>query len=271
MNGAEREAQRQRLLLRRLWRHDGDQALSGWLRPLDADPQAQRGIAAYRANAGAAIERALAAGFPTVRALVGEESFAALARAYWQAHPPLRGDLDDAGEHLPEFIAASESLADVPYLADVARLDAAIDAAERAGDGQWQADTLSLLGSHDPAQLIIELMPGTQLLSSTYPIVTIRGAHRAAGDDPFAAAREALAAGRGEHALVWRVGLRAQALALDEADAQWTRALLQGRSLGQALDEALPALDFQRWLVAALQRGWLARIRAVAGPLPSPT
>ena len=103
-------------------------------------------------------------------------------------------------------------------------------------------------------------MPGIAVLSSAYPIVTIRDAHRKAGDDAFAAAREALATGRGEHALVWRAGLRAHAQTLDEADAQWMRALLQGHTLSQALDQALPGFDFQRWLVAAVQRGWLARI-----------
>ena len=256
----EREQQRQQLLLRTLWRRAADEALDAWLRPLKPGLPAQRGLTAYRANAGVIVERALAASFPTVCALVGEESFAALARAYWHAHPPLRGDLAYAGEQLPEFIAASDSLADVPYLADVARLDAALEAAERAADAQWQADTLALLGSHDPAQLVVELTPATAVLASPYPIVTIREAHHAAGDDPFAAAREALAAGRGEHALVWRAGLRAQALAVDEADAQWTRALLQGCSLAQAFEQALPTFDFQRWLVAALRHGWLARI-----------
>jgi putative DNA-binding protein len=262
----EHEQQRQQLLLRTLWRRAEDEALGAWLRPLNPGLHAQRGLDAYRANAGASIERALAAGFPTVCALVGEESFAALARAHWHAHPPQRGDLAYAGEQLPEFIAASESLADVPYLADVARLDAAIEAAERAADAAWQGDTLALLGSHDPAQLFVELKPGTCVLSSPYPIVTIRDAHRAEGEDPFAAAREALAAGRGEHALVWRAGLRAQAQAIDEADAQWTRALLQGHSLAQALEQASPSFDFQRWLVAALQHGWLARIALTQHP-----
>ena len=260
MTVREREARRQQLLLRGLWRRAGDEALGEWLRPLNARVPARHGLGAYRANAGVIIERALGASFPTVRALVGEESFAGLARAYWHAHPPLRGDLACAGEQLPEFIAASNSLAEVPYLADVARLDAAIEAAERAADAQWQPDTLALLGSHDPAQLAVECMPGTAVLASPYPIVTIRDAHHAAGDDPFAAAREALAAGRGEHALVWRAGLRAQALAVDEADAQWTLALLRRSSLAQALEQALPSFDFQRWLVAALQHGWLARI-----------
>jgi hypothetical protein len=265
----EREKLRQRLLLRRLWRRASGPSLDGWLRPLNAGLPAQRGVSAYRANAGASIGRALAASFPTVCALVGEEPFAALARAYWHAHPPQRGDLAYAGDALPEFIATSESLADVPYLADIARLDAAMEAADLAADARWQADTLALLGSHDPGQLVVEFMPGSSVLSSPHPIVTIRDAHHAAGDDPFAAAREAFAAGRGEHALVWRAGLRAQAIAIDEADAQWTRALLHGHTLAQAFEQTPSSFDFQRWLVTALRHGWLARIAVGTGPLPS--
>jgi len=260
MTAIEREQMRQRLLLRTLWRQAGAQALNGWLRPLNTALPAQRGVSAYRANAGATIERALASSFPTVCALVGEESFGGLARAYWHAHPPLRGDLALAGEQLPEFIAASASLADVPYLSEVARLDAAIEAAERASDAPWQADTLVLLGSHEPERLRIALLPGTAVLSSPYPIVTIREAHAANGDDPFAAAREALAAGRGEHALVWREGYRARLLALGEAEAQWMRTLLRGDTLAQAFAQASDDFDFERWLVAALEHGWLARV-----------
>jgi len=257
-----RERLRQSLLLQALWRQPGGDAAGRWLQPLQSGIDATRGLRAYQANAGAAIERALASSYPTVQVLIGEESFAALARAYWHAHPPARGDLACAGDALPAFIAASDVLADVPYLADVARLDAALDTAERAADAAWQADTLALLGSHDPNRLHIELMPGTAVLSSSHPIVMLRDAHHRDGDDPFAEARQALAAGTGEHALVWRTGFRAACVAIDEATARWTRALLDGDTLTQAFDRAGDGFDFERWLIAALERGWLARIHA---------
>jgi hypothetical protein len=264
---AERELLRQRLMLRTLWQRDGDDALQGWLRPMRPQVQAERGVAVYRANAAAAIERALHGSHPTVRAVVGDKSFALLARAYWRAHPPRLGDLAWTAEGLPGFIADSPMLADVPYLADVARLDAALDAAERASDEQWRPDTLTLLGERDPGCLYIDLLPGTQVLSSAYPVLTIREAHAAQGDDPFGPARKALAAGRGEHVLVWRAGYQACACAVDLATAQWTRALLRGESLAQALD-ACAAFDFERWLAEALRQGWMARVRSVDTPLP---
>lgn len=260
-DGLEREALRQRLLLRTLMRQGSGATLNGWLRPLRRGTPAQRGVASYRANAGAAIERALAAAYPTVHALMGEESFAAMARAYWHAHPPLHGDLALAGDALPEFIAASASLDEVPYLADVARLDAAMDAAERAADGAFQADTLALLGDHDPARLAIDFLPGTAVLASPYPVLTIREAHSLQGDDPFAAARQALSARRGEQVLVYRDGFRAKAVAVDASTARWTQALLAGATLAQAFAQFNDDFDFQRWLMAALEHHWLARVR----------
>src|SRR5690242_17624053 len=142
MNEAElqRERERQQALLSSLLTRD-ERGLQGWLS--HAAARTQRGMQAYQANAGASAERALAASFPTVQALMGEESFAAMARAFWHANPPLRGDLAWFGEALPAFIADSEQLADVPYLSDVARLDWLLALAERAADAKTDPTTLN--------------------------------------------------------------------------------------------------------------------------------
>lgn len=126
-----REALRQQMLVRALWR---DEAVpEGWLHtPARATPA--QALAAYRGNAGATAERALGGAFPTVAALVGREAFAALAWHFWHEHPPERGDLGEWGADLPDFIASREQLADVPYLPDSARLDWAVHRATRAAD-----------------------------------------------------------------------------------------------------------------------------------------
>ena len=59
-----KEALRQQMLLRALWRDDA--ALQGWVR----GPSLQ-GLTAYRSNAGALAERALGSAYPTIAALVG--------------------------------------------------------------------------------------------------------------------------------------------------------------------------------------------------------
>jgi hypothetical protein len=249
------EAQRQQAFIAALWG-------AGELQGLAHGPKRiQRGLQAYQAHAGAAAERALAASFPTLQALVGDESFAALARVFWRAQPPTGGDLARYGDGLPAFIADSEQLRDVPYLADTARLDWHVAAAERAADDGLDSLSLNLLAELQPAQLRLRLMPGTALLVSAYPIVSVWQAHRPGegAHEGLEQARLALAEGVAETALVWRSGWRALVQPLGPDTARWMRSLLRGDTLATALAEAGEGFVFEAWLLQALQSGWLAR------------
>ena len=255
----QRERERQQALMGALLSRDGGDALQAWL--AHSHTRRQRGMLAYQVNASASAERALAATFPTVQALMGEASFAAMASAFWHACPPVRGDLACFGDELPAFIADSEQLADVPYLSDVARLDGLLATAERAADGVADLPTLKLLADVDPSMLRLEPMPGVAVLCSAYPIASLWHAHRP-GDDATAHrahVRHALSVGEGEHALVWRAGWRGTVLAVSPSTARWTECLLRGDTLADALTAAGEGFEFEPWLVQALQSGWLMR------------
>jgi hypothetical protein len=255
-----REAQRQQVLLRVLWREMPADALMGWMR---TPARIDAGLAPYRANAGAHAERALAAAFPTLQQLLGEESFAALARAHWHADPPLRGDLALWGAGLAAFIADDAQLADEPYLADMARLDWAVHQAEQAADAA-AASSLALPARVDPQQLRLHLQPGTALLASAWPVVTIWQAHRDHAADAFAPARAALAARQAETALVQRQGWRATVRALPAAEARFIAALWHREPLAAALQAAGDDFDFESWLIAALQGGAIAAVEELS-------
>ena len=269
MSVVDREAMRQQMLLRALWRDRGAPlALRGWLRG-STDDALDRSLAAYRANAGAGAERALATAFPTIAALVGAQAFAALARDFWQHRPPLRGDLGEWGEALPEFIADKEGLATEPYLADSARLDWAVHRALRAADVVQSSLPLERLADTDPAALRLVLAPGCALVASRWPVASIWQAHQRADDGQrFDAVRAAFAAHHGETAFVVREGFAARVHALNAADAAFVRALLDDprAPLAAALDAAGPDLDFTRWLACALREGWLAAIGTLGVP-----
>ncbi|NRF70655.1 putative DNA-binding domain-containing protein [Aquincola sp. S2] len=254
----EREALRQQLLLRSLWREAPEGALRGWLRETPA--REQRSLAAYRSNGEAVAGRALATAFPTVEQLVGEASFVALAAAFWRAQPPTCGDMAAYGAALPGFIAADPQLADVPYLADAARLDWAVHRAEAAADVHQPPEGLPRLGTDAPEALAMVLRPSVLLVSSRWPVAAIWHAHRSSEADRFSRVRAALEAGTGEHALVWREGWRPRVLALADADAAFTTALLAARPLALALDAAGAEFQFEPWLLQALQHGWLAAV-----------
>lgn len=262
----QREALRQQQLLRTLWRRGGDATLNLWLR--ESGERAAQGIGAYRGNAAAIAERALAAAYPTVQQLVGDESFAQLARAMWHRFPPQRGDLAQFGAALPTWIELDPQLAGEPYLADVARIDWAVHAIEQAADIEQPPTGLALLGEMDPAQLRLRLRPGLALVASKWPVVTVWRAHRRhaddSGEDRFAPVREAFAAQAQETALIARQGWRADVEAVDAPTAAFVAALQRGDDLADALEDVGAALAFDRWLQRALTNQWLQAVEPVA-------
>jgi hypothetical protein len=254
----QRERDRQQALLQALWRPERDDGLQPWLREA-ATPPITRGLATYRANAGAHAQRALEAAFPTVRALIGDDAFAALARTVWRALPPERGDLACFGAALPRFLAADGGLPEMPWLLDSARLDALFIAAENAADVAPDPHSLALLGSVDAERLHARLGPGFALLHSAHPVVAIRESHSPAADGAHAQAvlRQALRGGCGQSALVWRQGWQPRAIAIDEADVRWCEALADDASFAGALQRAGAGFDVERWLRRSLEHGWL--------------
>nr|ALV86675.1 hypothetical protein [uncultured bacterium 51] len=258
-----KEALRQQMLVRALWRDD-PAALPGWIRA-PARASAAQALAAYRGNAGALAERALASAFPTLAALIGAESFAALARHFWQQHPPHRGDIAQWGAALPAFVADSAQLADEPYLADCARLDWAVHEATRTADAGDAPPSLEALASTDPDRLLLQLAPGAALIASPHPIVAVWRAHHDAL--PIDQVRAAFRAQRADTAFVWRdAGYRVHVEALRPAEAAFTQVLIERRTLAAALDAAGDAFAFDQWLARALGARWLVALLTTASP-----
>lgn len=127
-------AREQEAMLAALWAPAQDaalQALSGVATPVRAGAQAHlgRAVMAYRAHGRALAARALAAAFPVLAQLLGEENFGALARAFWLARPPAIGDIAQWGAGLAEFVRHTPQLTDEPYLADVTHVEWALHVA----------------------------------------------------------------------------------------------------------------------------------------------
>ena len=89
-----------------------------------ADPLAlQPGFAVYRNTSIKAAIDALLANYPTVTALLGEAAFGAVASIFAHERRPASPVLSDYGAQFPDFLAASPLGEELPYLADVARID----------------------------------------------------------------------------------------------------------------------------------------------------
>ncbi len=222
-----------------------------------------RGLAAYQANGHALAERSLLAVYPVVAALVGDDSFATMARELWHRHPPVRGDLAWWGEALAEFVEPNPQLDDVPYLADVARVEWALHRAAGAPDAGTDPASFALLTQVDPDTFTLRLAPGTAVIISTWPVASLVTAHLH-DDPPLAVAAARIQAHEDENAVVWRQALRPLVAACTPAEAALLAALLQGRSLLASLNDALAAdaaFDLGAWLPGAVRDGMVLGAR----------
>ena len=235
-------------------------------------PKSGRGLNCYKSNAHAVAERALSAAYPVVTAILSVESMAQLARAFWHTHPPQHGDLAQWGDKLATFVAASPQLAELPWLADLARVEWALHRADGAPDAEADLSSLALLAAEDPDHLTLRLAPGMQVLRNTFAVVPVLLAHVL----PTAQERENAIGQLGitwcppqtEHALVWREGhRRSRTGAVSEATARFVAELQAGQALLPALEHC--ALDFSSWLPEALREGWvIGADRLNSPPIP---
>lgn len=95
---------------------------------LDTDTAKLR-LAIYRNTALSALAEALRLSYPMTEKVVGTPFFDQTALAFVREHPPADPVLARYGAGFPAFLEALPSLAALPYLPDLARLEWAIDQA----------------------------------------------------------------------------------------------------------------------------------------------
>jgi hypothetical protein len=88
----------------------------------------------YRNTTQRACIESLKANLASLHSMLGEQAFGALARAFLNAHPPVRASLFEYGTQMPEFLTQFEPANPWPHLAEVARLDVMWMAAHVAPD-----------------------------------------------------------------------------------------------------------------------------------------
>jgi hypothetical protein len=112
--------------------------------------------------------------FPVVTRLVGEEFFRAMSRSFIVDHPPRSPILSRYGGLFPAFIQKFPPVQDLPYLADVARLEWLQRQAYHARDQvPLTAAALEALPKTRLPHVTFELHPSVGLLVSRFPVVSI--------------------------------------------------------------------------------------------------
>lgn len=140
-------------------------------------------LSVYRNHHRISLCAALAMTFPTVSLLIGEEAFRVLASRFLQCQPPLQPWLAEYGAAFGEYLDGEMLVKSLPYLADIARLDWAINRATTAPDAvALDADLLSVLTPDQLAELSVKAHPSLTLLWSNFPLPDIYRLAHGGGD-----------------------------------------------------------------------------------------
>jgi hypothetical protein len=200
----------------------------------DSIPAAAR-LRIHRHHVQQSLVSALAATFPTVQALVGGEFFDAVARAFVAGNLPDQPVLAEYGAAFPDFVRDYGPMQNLPYLADVARLDWALNVAFHSPDSHRLSTTaLQHMAPDQLVDLALVLAPGSALVQSIFPIDRIwRACQPDANGSPVD-----LAEG-GASLLVLRGGDDATFVALDAAEAAFVAEIRSGATLGVAAKAGL--------------------------------
>jgi hypothetical protein len=196
--------------------------------------RADRRFNVYRNNVFVSLTEALVARFPVCHALVGDEFFRAMARVFIELSPPRSPILMTYGDDFPNFVDTFPPAHPVPYLGDVARLEAALTRAYHAADASpLTVDELASLTPCRWEQIHVELHPSVQIVTSPYPIVSIWEAHIRPDDHPI------IDGSMAEDALVARPDFEVEIHRLPPGAAVFLSVLLTGASLRAAADAAV--------------------------------
>lgn len=197
--------------------------------------QARQGLGIYRGNVKAHAAKAIAAAYPVIGKLVGGEFFLGLASEYQSRFPSASGDLNEYGEAFAAFLADFPPAREIPYLADVARLEWRVHRAHHAADpGPFDPARLACVPAEQQLHLRPRLHPACHVLPSAYPIARIWEVHQ----DIFNGEFEVEFAGNPANALVFRPRFRVEVAQIDDAQAAFLQAALDGQTLGVALAAA---------------------------------
>ena len=201
----------------------------------DAVSRQSKRFDVYRNNVVATVVDALGESFPTVKALVGDEFFTALARAYFEFQAPSSPLLFRYGETFGAFLDGFGPVQEsVPYLADLARLEfARLQAYHSADVDMLGVNALSEVPQADMADIRLLAHPSLAIVNSEHPIVSLFGASNGL------LAYDAVDLCVAETALILRPELAVNTVLLPKDGAVFLLALTEGSTLGEAAQIAV--------------------------------
>jgi len=212
----------------------------------------------YRNNVTVSLIDSLAAIYPATQRITGPDFFRAMARFHVRATPPTSKLLFEYGREFPNFIASYEYAQQVPWLADVARIERAwLDVYHAADAAPLAAEALGRIPPEQLADICFAPHPAMRIVRSAFPAVSIFAAYReAVPEGPIAVQAP-------EDALITRPDLDVTVRNLPPGGAVFLTSLADGLSLGNAAAAAFDssaAFDLAANIGGMIEAGAFAAI-----------
>lgn len=213
-----------------------------------------RRFGVYRNNVTVGLSGALTESFPAVQRLVGEDFFRAMAIAYARREPPRSPIMAAYGEGFPGFIAGFAPASNLPYLADVARIEQAWVEAYHAADADpMDPSHFNTVSPDALPHLRLRLHPSLRVISSPWSALSI---WRCNIDEDAIDRLEEVA--RPEDALILRSEVDVEVSAIAPGGATFVQALQAGETVVDAWGRALQDvadLDLAGHLAGLMEMG----------------
>lgn len=229
---------------------------------------AQR-LGVYRNTIVATLANALRLSYPAAHRLVGADFFEGAAQIFARDRAPRCADLNAYGAEFPDFLRDFAPAATLAYLADVARLEWAVNRALHAPDDDpLTVERLATVAPADHDRVCFVAHRSVSALRSEFPVDSIWRAVLQHDGDALAA----IDPGSGPVCLlVQRLAGKVEVERLDEGAWRFAVALFDGRPLGTALESGVGA-DAPALLAQHLGAGRLVAFRlASAADVPRRT
>lgn len=203
---------------------------------VDDNFSAQQRLNIYRNNIRVNQLTALTGTYPVIEKLLGSDFFRFLAGEYAKTYPSRSGDLRRFGGFLPEFLDTFAEVRELPYLADIARLEWACSVVAVAPlCVRQEADFFENIDPVEIPNLRFAARLSSRLVRSIYPILSIWRTNQDnyAGDGTVSLDEGA------QSVLVVRPRRELELWPLDDAEFAFAEALIAGYTVGEAID-AIP-------------------------------
>lgn len=218
-------------------------------------------FAVYRNNVIASLTDALGKAYPTIRSLVGETFFTAMAGHFVREHPPVSPVMLTYGAGFAEWLEVFEPVGHLAYLPDVARLERARLESYHAADAPslTQSDAQTAFDGRAPEDVAAARFtphPSLHLLDLSSPALSIWKAAQSGDKLNIPSGRERVIVVRP----VEQVTLRSASL---EAYA-FLSELCAGQTIAKAADAAgsgSGGFDLGSALASALAAGFFSDVR----------